>query len=275
MSSDHGSFWFPVLASVAVAYAVVALPLSRARRWPRRRVVLWYAGLLLVGVGVAGPVAAGAHADFRSHVAIHLLLGMAAPVLLALSAPVSLVLRALPVRDARRLIRILASRPARFTTHILTAALLNVGGMWVLYTTPLYTAMHDVAWVGVAVQIHTLAAGYLFAAAAIGNDPMPHRPSRRFRAVVLVGAFAAHAVLARSLYARPPAGVPADQAQAGSQLMYYGGDALEVAVIGIFCWQWYRATRPRLPVPGNSREPVSGPVPNHLAADAQSLRQTP
>lgn len=237
MSSRSEPHWLLVLTIVAVAYAIIALPLSHRGRWLRRRMVLWYAGLLLAGLGLVGPLAQRAHDDVPAHVVTHLLLGMAAPLCIALSAPVSLILRALRVGDARRLVHILTTHPLRIATHIVTAAILSVGGRWVLYLTPLYGLMHEHLWAEIAVQLHTLIAGYLFSSAAIGLDPAPHRPSRMFRAAVLVAAFGGHATLARLLYGNPPTGVPAGQAEVGSQVMYYGGDLLEVALIAIFCWQ--------------------------------------
>ncbi|MEC5181912.1 cytochrome c oxidase assembly factor CtaG [Arthrobacter sp. CG_A4] len=125
----------------------------------------------------------------------------------------------------------LSSAPVQVLTHPVSAAVLNVGGLWVLYTT----------------GVHMLAAGYLFTAALIGTDPDPHRAGYRTRAVVLVAALAGHDILAKTLYAIPPAGVtvPQAQAQAGAQLMYYGGDAIDLIVITIFCYRWYRHTRPR------------------------------
>jgi putative membrane protein len=28
-------------------------------------------------------------------------------------------------------------------------------------------------------------------------------------------------------------------------LMYYGGDLIDAALITVFCWQWFTASRPR------------------------------
>jgi putative membrane protein len=55
---------------------------------------------------------------------------------------------------------------------------------------------------------------------------------------------AAHGILAKYLYGHPPAGVPAGAGRAGAELMYYGGDLIDLALIVVFCWQWYRATDP-------------------------------
>jgi putative membrane protein len=122
--------------------------------------------------------------------------------------------------------------------------MLNAGGLWLLYTTELFPAMHRHPWLATLVHLHMLAAGYLFTAAMIGADPMPHRPSRPVRAVVLVAGLAAHGILAKYLYGHPPAGVPVVQAEAGAQLMYYGGDLLHLALLVVFCRQWYAASAP-------------------------------
>lgn len=245
MTAPLESVWLLALTVVAVAYAAVAIPLRHRGRWPWRRVTLWYTGMAAAGIAVVGPLANRSHDDFPAHMLGHLLLGMAAPVLLVSSAPVTMLLRALPVVDARRVVRFLATRPVRFATHIATAAVLNTGGIWLIYTTVLYRWMHESVWLGALVQIHTLLAGYLLTAAAIGIDPAPHRPSWRFRAAILVAAFAGHAILARYLYSYPPQGVPLGEAETGSQLMYYGGDLVEIIVFVMFCWQWYCSTRPR------------------------------
>jgi putative membrane protein len=210
-------FWtFGVVLSVAaVAYVAGVVAVFRRRRWwPVERTACWIAGLAAAAVALIGPLPASAHHDFTAHMAGHLLLGMIAPLLLVLAAPVTLALRALPVRRARTLARVLGSRPVRLLTQPVTAAVLNGGGLWLLYTTGLYRAMGDHPWAHLAVHVHVLAAGYLFTAAVIGVDPAPHSPGRRSRAVVLVGFLATHAILAKYLYGHPPGGVPAGDAQA-------------------------------------------------------------
>jgi putative membrane protein len=155
---------------------------------------------------------------------------MVAPLGLVLGAPVTLLLRTLPVRTARRLSRVLRSRPLRVVTHPLTALLLTIGGLAALYFTPLYArtlavpALHDL------VLLHLLLSGALFAWAIAGPDPAPHRPPVRVRLVVLGVAIAAHAALAQLLYAGLYVQVPATDAdrQAAATLMYYGGDLAEL-----------------------------------------------
>ncbi|MFP3714457.1 cytochrome c oxidase assembly protein [Puerhibacterium sp. TATVAM-FAB25] len=234
-----------LLVAAGVAYG---MGLARARGrgpWPAGRAVAWYAGLVCAGGALVGPLAAAARTGFTAHMAGHVLLGMLAPLLLVLGAPVTVALRALPVGGARRLARALRARPVRVLAHPVTAAMLHGGGLWLLYATGLYAAMHASVPVHAAVHAHVLAAGYLFTAALVGVDPDPHRASVRVRAAVLVAFVAAHSVLAKRLYAHPPAGVAGDDARQGAQLMYYAGDAVDVTLMVLLLAGWYAATRPR------------------------------
>jgi putative membrane protein len=87
-----------------------------------------------------------------------------------------------------------------------------------------------------------LLAGVLFTASVVGRDPAPHRTALEVRAAVLVGVMAAHGILAKSLYAGPPPGVPAARAEAGAQVMYYGGTVVELALLVLLGVEWYRRT---------------------------------
>lgn len=234
------------LAALAAAAALYALGLWASRRrspWPVRRALSWFAGVACAAIAI-GPVARAAHESFTAHMVGHLLLGMLAPLLLVLGAPVTLALRSLAVDDARALSRLLRSRVVRWVTHPITAGVLNAGGLWLLYGTELFAHMHGSALVHAAVHLHILLAGCVFTASLVGVDPDPHRASLRVRATVLVAFIAVHSMLAKRLYAYPPAGVDALDAQIGSQVMYYGGDVVDVALLVLLGLGWFRATRP-------------------------------
>jgi len=233
------------LAWAAVAYLIAVAVTRRRGAWPARRTAFWMAGLISAAAALAGPLANAAHTDFTAHMAGHLLIGMVAPLLLVSAAPVSLALRYLRPQQARALTRALRSAPVRVLTHPVTAAVLNVGGPWALYGTVLYQASHRNEGLHLLIHAHMLASGYLFTAALIGTDPDPHRAGYRPRAALMIAALASHDILAKYLYTNPPAGVPEAQAQAGTQLMYYGGDTIDLVIITIFCYRWYRQTRPR------------------------------
>jgi putative membrane protein len=254
-----------LLVGAGAAYGVGAAR-SRARGpWPPRRTLCWYAGLACAGAALVGPLAAAARTGFTAHMGGHVLLGMLAPLLLVRGAPVTVALRALPVPAARRLTRTLRSWPVRVLTHPATAAVLDAGGLWLLYTTELYPRMHASAGVHAVVHAHVLLAGYLLTAALVGVDPDPHRASVRVRATVLVAFVAAHSVLAKWLYAHPPAGVAAADARRGAQLMYYAGDAVDVALMVLLLAGWYAAARPRpaaVVAGGAAAAPRTGPEPD-------------
>ena len=228
-------------------YIVLVLFSNRKhkRRWPLYRSLFWTGGILFAAASLVGPIAERSHTDFSFHMVSHLFLGMLAPLLLVLSAPMTLLLRTLPVRHARRLTRILQSMPIRIISHPITAAVLNIGGLWLLYTTNLYGAMQESLLIHLFVHLHVFLAGYLFTASILYIDPIAHHISFLFRAIVLVLASAGHSILSKYIYAFAPNGIPANQAESGGMLMYYGGDAIDLVLIVLFCLQWYRSARPR------------------------------
>lgn len=252
MHHDHGAAAGPGAADVLVltlaalaliGYATAVYRASRRSAWPWARTAAWVGGVVSIAVALVGPLADEAHRDFTAHMGAHLLIGMLGPLLLVLAAPVTLALRVLPVARARALTRLLRHPIVRVLTHPVVTATLNAGGLWVLYTTDLFALMHTSGWVSVLVHLHLVVAGYLFTVSLIGPDPAP-RASFAVRACVLVTFVAAHSVLAKWLYAHPPAGVA--DGRMGAQLMYYGGDAIDVLVMVLLVAEWYRATRPAI-----------------------------
>lgn len=235
-----------VLLSGLLIYPLAAVTTSRHyKSWPLHRYGFWIAGVLTAGLALVGPLATYAHANFVGHMIGHLLLGMLAPLLLALAAPMTLMLRTLRVGTARHVTRLLKSRVLQFITHPATAAVLNIGGLYVLYLTNVYSLMHESALLYALIHLHVFLAGYVFTISLIYVDLTPHRYSYVYRATILVLALAGHKILAKLIYANPPNGVPRGEAEAGALWMYYGGDVVDVILIIILCYQWYKATAPR------------------------------
>ncbi|GIO25018.1 cytochrome c oxidase assembly protein [Oceanobacillus sp. J11TS1] len=122
----------------AVSYLILGFmssKQSRLRSWPKYRYLCWIAGILCVFISLVGPLADRAHMDFRWHMVGHLLLGMLGPLLLAIAAPMTLLLRTVPVQIARKIVKILHAKLFRFLVHPIIATVLNIGGLWLLYTT--------------------------------------------------------------------------------------------------------------------------------------------
>ena len=237
------------LAAVAVgagAYAAaVGAGRRRGRGWPPRRSAWFALGAGALAVAVSPPVAAAAHADLRVHMAQHVVVAMLAPLALVLGAPVTAALRALPTAWARAVSRALGSRPARVASHPATALALNLGGMWALYATPLWGAMHHSPAVWAAVHAHMVAAGALFAWAVLaGPDPAPHAAPMGVRLGAVVAAMAGHAILSKGLVAQGwPAGHAPAEVLAAAQVMYYGGDLAEGLLLVALLAAWYRGDR--------------------------------
>lgn len=258
-----------VVAFVCLLYVAGAARLrGRGDRWPVRRDAACCLGGAALCAAVARPWPGG---PFTAHMAGHLATGMVAPFLLACARPVTLALRALPVAPRRGLKALLGAPPVRAVTWAPVAAVLDVGGLWLLYRTPLFAATHHTPWLDALVRAHVFAAGLLFSVSVLALDPV-HGPRRGTwpRAATLVVASAAHGILAKSLYAHGPSGdamFAAQDVRAGSVLMYYGGDAVELALAVVVGLQWLRSQRQRV-----GKEEGREQHDDHADDDERSLR---
>jgi putative membrane protein len=241
-------------AAVLACALACAAYLSGARRlrrrgdaWPWPRDCAVTAGAALLAWGLSGPLPGG---PFTGHALRHVCVGMAGPVLLVVARPLTLALRLLPPGGVRRgLLRAAHSPPAAWLLLPPVAAVVDVGGLWALYRTGLTAAAHHRPWLDGALHLHMAAAGVLFSSAICQLDPVRRRRSTALRATTLLVAGTAHAVLAKTLYATGPPGTAfaAADLRAGAQVMYYGGDAVEVALALVLAVGWYTAAgrRPR------------------------------
>lgn len=238
-----------VLVVLAAAYLVLALQRRRdPRGWSPRRTASFLGGIgLLIAALVPRfwPLPAG---SFAAHMSQHLLIGMYAPLALVLGAPITLVLRSVPARQGKVTGRLLRSAPVAVLAHPVTALVLTVGGLALLYFTSLYQATTESPALHHLVHVHFLLAGYLFAYAIAGPDPAPHRPSVPDRLVILGVAIAGHAIMAQLLYAGAFVQVPASAAdlRSGADLMYYAGDIAELLLAFALVRTW-RPRRKTLP----------------------------
>ncbi|MFC8224817.1 cytochrome c oxidase assembly protein [Streptomyces sp. NPDC057287] len=220
--------------------------------WNRWRTGWFLAGCALLTGGLLPPIAPWAHGDFRGHMLQHLLIGMYAPLGLVLGAPVTLLLRNLPADKGRRLTGLVRSRPVHVLANPVTALVLSVGTLGLLYFTPLYSTISVNTGMHWLLHAHFLLAGCLFAYVIAGPDPAPARPGVPVRLVVLGAAITAHAVISQLMYGGFGIDIhaPVDQVQGGAQIMYYGGDIAELLLAVALVATW----RPQ-PAPRQSRRP--------------------
>jgi putative membrane protein len=258
--SAAGAWLLPVLVAIVLGAGyltgVVRLRGS-GRRWSGGRTASFLLGAGLVGAALSPAVDAG---TAGGHMAQHLLLGMFAPVALVLGAPVTLLLSGLPVSARRPVAVLLRSWALHALSHVTTAAVLSVGGLYLLYLTPLYALSTHSEVVHHLLHVHFLLAGYMFAWAVAGPDPAPRRPGMAVRLAVLVVAGGFHAFLAKLLYSRAPVlpaggGYDAAEVEAAARLMYYGGHVADLLLLVALFATWYRRTGRAL-----AREPAVAPI---------------
>lgn len=231
-------------------YAIAAFRRREASGWSGWRMASFTAGIMLIVIAVLPPVAHWAHHDLRGHMFQHLLLGMFGPLGLVFGAPGTLLILSLTKSGAHRFMNIMRLPPIRLLIHPVTAAILDIGGMYLLYLTPLFSLSMSHPVLFVLMHLHFVLSGYLFTWSIAGPDPAPHRPSRSLRLVVVFLATAAHAVLGKLMYGYGyPQGMSGslDEAQSAAQWMYYGGDLAELLLVTGFFAAWFRQ-RSVLPV---------------------------
>lgn len=230
---------------LAIIFYLVAVYHSNKKYqgWPIYRTVCWSVGVVCVVISLVGPVAERAHSNFQYHMYTHLLLGMLGPLLLAFAAPMTLLLRTLPVKYARHVSKFLKSLYVRFVAHPIIATILNIGALWLLYSTSLFNAMHQSVSLYMFIHLHVFLAGYVFTISMIYIDPTPHRTSFQLRAVTLVMAMAGHNILSKWLYVHPPEGVERTQGELGAMTMYYGGDFIDLIIVIVLCYQHFKVRR--------------------------------
>ncbi|MBB1021916.1 cytochrome c oxidase assembly protein [Dietzia sp. E1] len=228
------------------AWGVVRTQHRLQRKWSTRRSLSWIVGVGLVAAAFCPPLQQFAHQHPSGHMVQHLLLGMYAPVFLVLAAPISLLLASVSPRFGQYIGRFLHNSVLRVVSHPISAALLNVGGLYVLYMTPLYYFTMQSPAAHALVQLHFLLAGYIFAWSIAGPDPAPRRPGMAMRLSVLMVAIAAHGYLAKLLYASagdlpPGTSTPIPQLEQAAQWMYYGGEPAELLLAAaLFSWHYRR-----------------------------------
>jgi putative membrane protein len=232
-----------VVAGLLILYLVAVVRQNRSgRHWNSWRTASFGVGTALLFVALTPPLADLSHHDLRAHMLRHLLVGMLAPLGLVLGAPLTLAFRTLPVQASRSITTILHNRLVRWLIHPVSAFVSNIGGMYLLYITPLYALTLTNPSLHYFMHLHFLIAGCLFTWAIAGPDPAPDRPSRRTRLIVLFLSIAAHATLAKFMYIYLwPPGTPhgTDEIRAAAQLMYYGGDVAELLLVIALFATWY------------------------------------
>lgn len=232
-----------IIAGFALFYIILLQEIPKEKkRWNKWRIVSFTFGLFLLAIALHPTVMTWAHMDMRGHMVQHLLLAMYAPIFLVLGAPLTLILKTFPTYLSRKITAILKSSIFHIISHPLTALLLNTGGMYILYLTPLYNQSLASPSLHYLIHFHFLTAGYLFTWSIITPDPVPKKHKISLKIFVLFLSIGAHAYLSKFMYAHLyPLNSPHndDQLREGAKLMYYWGDLAELLLVVILFTMWY------------------------------------
>jgi putative membrane protein len=226
---------------------------GRRRSWPWTRTASFAAGLATLAVATNTGIARYDDALFSIHAAQHVLLGMIAPVLLALGAPITLALRSGRPSTRQTLHRVLRHPVTRMLSAPAVAFAVFALTLFVLYLTPLYelSLRHDL--VHVAVHVHFVAAGLLFAIAVVGLDAAPRPPSDLVRLLLVALTVPVHAVLGLTLLSadrplaadwyqsvdRPSwAGTPLADQRLGAGIFWAAGELFGVFLALLVVTRW-------------------------------------
>ena len=239
--------WVACVLSAGAYLGAVRL----VRGWSPRRTVAWLAGLAVVALALASPVAPYSESLFWVHMLQHLLLTSVAAPLLLLGAPVALGLRAAPHPARHRLAGLLHTRVLRAAGHPVVTWLAFAVVMWASHFSALYDAALEDPVVHALEHALFVGAGLAFWWPVVAIDPGARRMRFPGRLLYLLLAFPLQSFLGVALYsadrvlyghyATPQRswGPDAldDQKLAGT-LMLVGGDLLFIAALGVLVLAW-------------------------------------
>ena len=165
------------LAAAGYLWAVRAVDAAHPHNpVPRKRIVAWLLGLVVIEVALQSPIEAYDTTLFSDHMVQHVLLTIVAAPLLALGAPITLLLRfARPETRRRWILPILHSRVMKVISFPVVTWILFAGYMWLAHFSPLFEWSLENPLVHQAEHVGFLATDLLFWWPAVNADPSPWR----------------------------------------------------------------------------------------------------
>ena len=196
-----------ILVMVVALYVKGVIVLTkRGDKWPVGRTISFALGISVIDFATSGGLGVYAQFSFSYHMLAHMLLAMVAPIGLVLGAPMTLALRTLPQgrtpseRGVRgSLLAALHSKIGVFYTNPIVALLIFDGSLFALYFTDLFASMMQSHLGHLVMNLHFLAAGFLFFFVVIGIDPNPRKIPYLVQIVLLFAAMSIHAFFSIAL----------------------------------------------------------------------------
>jgi cytochrome c oxidase assembly factor CtaG len=239
-----------VLAAAMYLTGVALAPMRSGARWPLRRTMSFLLGLAVVAFATNGSIAVYDQVLFTAHMIGHLALVMVAPVLLVAGHPLSLALAASPPARRERIARIARGRVVSFLTAppvaLASYAVVIVGS----HLTGVMDEVMRNDWAGQLEHLVYLLVGYQFFVLVVGNEPIRWRLGTPARWLLLAVAMAVdtftgivllQGTRAVAMVADPNVAVNAlSDTRTGGAIMWFGGDALMIAVMIALTVDWLR-----------------------------------
>lgn len=195
-----------LILMVALYVRGVVILSRRGDKWPVGRTVAFALGVSAIDFATSGGLGLYANFSFSFHMIAHMVLGMIAPIGLVLGAPMTLALRTLPQgrtpteRGIRgTLLAALHSKVGVLATNPVVALLIFDGSLFALYFTDLFGNLMQSHVGHLFMNLHFLAAGFLFFFVVIGVDPNPRRIPHLVQIVILFAAMSIHAFFSVAL----------------------------------------------------------------------------
>lgn len=207
LSYEPDALMIGILVMMVALYVKGVIVLTkRGDKWPVGRTISFALGVSVIDFATSGGLGVYAQFSFSYHMLAHMLLAMVAPIGLVLGAPMTLALRTLPQgrtpseRGVRgSLLAALHSKIGVFYTNPVVALLIFDGSLFALYFTDLFASMMQSHLGHLVMNLHFLAAGFLFFFVVIGIDPNPRKIPYLVQIVVLFAAMSIHAFFSIAL----------------------------------------------------------------------------
>ena len=222
---------------------------------PRYRTWCWYAGVVVLFVALASPIATYDTTLFTVHMVQHLLLSLVAAPLLALGAPITLLLRVVsPAARRGVVLPVLHSRLMRLMSFPVVTWTVFAAVMWASHFSPLFDAALENEAVHVLEHALFLGTALLFWWPVVGADPSPWRLPHAARIGYTFLGMPQSSFLGLAIFSAPDVLYPhygslvrdwgptplADQQLAGG-IMWVGGDLVFLIALVLAVWVWLRA----------------------------------
>jgi cytochrome c oxidase assembly factor CtaG len=254
-------FLVACLVAAGLYLAGVITLRQRGDKWPIGRTLSWLLGISLVIWTTNAGISLYAQVSVGLHMVQHMTMSMIAPMFLVLGGPFTLALRALRPSTTGRwglrewIVWGLHSPAAKIVTNPFFVFAIFSFSMFALYFTPLMAWLMGSHIGHLAMQMHFISSGYLFAWIVMGVDPVP-RPLpywARFGLILLmVGVHGFFAViimmgsepLAQEWYSivRPEwVTDPLADTKFGGQIAWGISEIPMLFMILMVAWQWSRS----------------------------------